>query len=104
MATMEELRSFTVEKLRELCAEKHICITARKEELIAALTEAREAEQEVKTPKAGSVSTGPSSAELCDMILTIQRQQMLWMENSARSTARDDGEDEGAAGERTLSS
>ena len=36
MATEEDLRGFTIERLRELCAEKHISVTAKKkEELIA---------------------------------------------------------------------
>ena len=40
MATSEELRGFTIEKLREMCAERHIAIhTKKKEELIAALME-----------------------------------------------------------------
>ena len=47
MATTKELRNFTIEKLRELCAEKRISITARKKEhVITALIEARKAEVE----------------------------------------------------------
>ena len=42
MATEEDLQGYTMERLRELCAEKHISITTRmKEELISALMEAR---------------------------------------------------------------
>ena len=41
MASEEDLRGLTIERLRELCADKGITITARKkEELIAALMEA----------------------------------------------------------------
>ena len=39
MATCEELRGFTIEKLRGMCAERHIAIHTKKEELIAALME-----------------------------------------------------------------
>ena len=85
MATTEELRGFTIERLRELCAERHITFTSRKkEELIAALMET---EGEPKTMGPGTTSPsppGPSSAELFDLILTLQRQQMAWMESQQR--------------------
>ena len=81
MATEEDLRGFTIERLRELCAEKHISISARKkEELIAALMDAG---PESKTPEASSAAA-PSSAELFELILTMQRQQMTWMESQQR--------------------
>jgi len=81
MATLEELRGFTIERLRELCAERHITFTSRKkEELIAALMET-----ETMGPGTTSPSPpGPSSAELFDLILTLQRQQMAWMESQQR--------------------
>jgi len=76
MATTEELRGFTIERLRELCAKRHITVTSRKEELIPALMET---EVEPKTVGPGTISPsppGPSSVELFDSILTLQRQQM----------------------------
>ena len=39
---------------------------------------------ESKTPEAGSVPAGPSSAEIFHLILTMQRQQMTWMENQQK--------------------
>ena len=55
MATSEELRGFTIEKLRELCAERHIAIhTKKKEDLIAALMEVA---PETKVPGAQGAST-----------------------------------------------
>ena len=85
MATEEDLRGYTIERLRELCAEKHISITARKkEELIAALMEAGGAEPGSKMPDASGAATGPSSTELFELILTMQRQQMAWMEGQQR--------------------
>jgi len=84
MATTEELCNFTIERLRELCAERHITITSRKkEELIAALMET-EIEPKVAWPGPGTISPsppGPSSTELFDLIITLQRQQMAWMES-----------------------
>ena len=85
MATPEELRSFTEEKLRELCAEKHISITARKkEELISALLEARKADADSKSTPDSSILAGPSTAELFHLILTMQKQQMIWMESQQK--------------------
>ena len=112
MATPEEVRGFTVEKLRELCAEKHISITARKkEELISALLEARKADADSKSTPDGSILTGPSTAELFHLILTMQKhidgepaKAAGGVDTApARRTARGDGEDAGAAGERTCS-
>ena len=79
MATSEELRGFTIEKLRELCAERHIAIhTKKKEDLIATLMEVA---PETKVPGAqGGVSTGPSTGELFELILKMQREQMAWMQ------------------------
>ena len=90
MASEEDLQGYTIERLRELCAEKHVSITARKkEELIAALMEAREvdargAELESKMPDASNAATGPSSVELFELILTMQRQQMAWIEGQQK--------------------
>ena len=66
MATSEELHGFTIEKLREMCAERHIAIhTRKKEELIAALMEVV---PEAKDPGVqGGVPTGPSTGELFEL-------------------------------------
>jgi hypothetical protein len=79
MATSEELRGFTIEKLQELCAERHIAIhTKKKEELIAALMEVV---PEAKGPGAqGGAPIGPSTGELFELILRMQRDQMAWMQ------------------------
>jgi hypothetical protein len=79
MATSEELRGYTIEKLRELCAERHIAIHAKKkEELITALMEVV---PETKGPGAqGGAPIGPSTGELFELILRMQRDQMAWMQ------------------------
>ena len=74
MATEEDLRGYTIERLRELCAEKHISISARKkEELISALIEARGPAPVSKVPEASSTTTGPSSAEMFELFLIMQK-------------------------------
>ena len=52
MATEEDLRGYTIERLRELCAEMHISNSAGKKELIPALMEARGPEPVSKVPEA----------------------------------------------------
>ncbi len=80
MATPEELRGFTIERLRELCAERHIAVQARnKEELIAALTEKMSESGEDR----GAAGT-PATSELFGFILQMQRDQMNWMEAQQR--------------------
>ena len=68
----------------ELCAEKHISVTVRKEEELIAALMARGPELESKMLDASSAATGPSSAELFELILTMQRQQMAWMEGQQK--------------------
>ena len=85
MATEEDLRGYTIERLRELCAEKHISISARKkEELISALMEARGPAPVSKVPEASGTTTGPSSAEMFQLFLTMQKQQLAWMESQQK--------------------
>ena len=85
MDTKEDLRGYTIERLRELCAEKHISVTSRKkEELIAALIEARGVAPMIEKVDPSSEAAVPSSADLMELILTMQRQQMAWMEGQQR--------------------
>ena len=79
MATREELCGLTIEKLREMCAERHTAIhTKKKEELIAALIEVV---HEAKDPGVrGGFPTGPSTGELFELILRMQQEQMAWMQ------------------------
>ena len=53
----------------------------KKEELIAALMVA---EPVRKLPDASGAATGPWSAELFELILTMQRQQIAWMEGQQK--------------------
>ncbi len=95
MATQEELRGVTVERLRELCVERGIPVhRRRKEELVAALAE-REKDPEGGLPAGGDGGAtltadllGPAggdggaapTADLFGLVLEMQRQQMSWME------------------------
>ena len=77
MATsVEELCGFTIEQLRELCAEKHIAVhSKKKEELIAALMEA-----EPKGPVVGGAPAGPSTyCRAVRVDLEMQQEQIAWM-------------------------
>ena len=77
MASEGDLRGLTIERLRELCADKGITITARKkEELIAALMGLEGLSWGGRKPDPSRVAKGPSSADLFELILTMQRQQM----------------------------
>ncbi len=85
MATPEELRGFTVDRLRELCAERHIAVQARrKEELIAALTERPPHLERSEPGEDGGAAGTSTTSELFGFILQMQRDQMNWMEAQQR--------------------
>lgn len=62
----------------EFTYEGHISVTARRtEELIAVLIEAGGVESRIKKVDPCSSASGPSLADLMELILTMQRQQRV---------------------------
>ncbi len=86
MAMPEDLQGYTVERLRELCAERSIPVhLRRKEELIAALMGSEQEMDAANEAPASGDGNVPYTADLLGLILQMQRQQMAWMGDQQRN-------------------
>ena len=80
----EKLRSFTYEKLRELCSSRHVKVHGKnKEDMIGALSQIGLNLEDItptgaSTGHAGKVETDVTGQMM--MMLEIQREQRQWME------------------------